>query len=406
MNQDNIKNVFGQIIPDMSAKERMLENILNTAAKRSGRSILSFNLRKAIPALALAAVFAVGIFALNFRNTPLHSGLINTESSAAGEENTTDANSLNGSEDMAAPMLSQIQIENRHYIPMSDYAEEFGFPAAISEQDIGAKLTMIEKSSDKSLIGCEVFSYLPAGSEAVVAVKRNNGYELYRFFTFESYINNQDEDAIEYLKLYGINSPEDIAKIQFIGYSEKSKVEGNNNIIGEITDRNEIAEFYSFYSVLKNSSDKYFEKLFGGTISNGNNRTNSYTQKDEFPDAEGVDPIAPNYMPTPDYNRATETSSIYPDIAEDMPLTGNETPEWVIPYRDNTAGLTDIGGTEPVTVTPAKGSAGIALYNPVTIRIYNKNGVYFEVTYYKNIGFISRYEITEEFAAFIENHIQ
>jgi hypothetical protein len=44
---------------------------------------------------------------------------------------------------------------------------------------------------------------------------------------------------------------------------------------------------------------------------------------------------------------------------------------------------------------------GNALENAITIRIFNKNGIYFDAVYYRNIGFMSRYEISEEFAAFI-----
>jgi hypothetical protein len=44
---------------------------------------------------------------------------------------------------------------------------------------------------------------------------------------------------------------------------------------------------------------------------------------------------------------------------------------------------------------------GNALGNPITIRIYNKNGIYYDSVYYRNIGFISRYEVGEEFAAFL-----
>ena len=47
--------------------------------------------------------------------------------------------------------------------------------------------------------------------------------------------------------------------------------------------------------------------------------------------------------------------------------------------------MIDIGGNEPVIINPSQGSAGYTLDGSVAIRIYNKNGVYFEAIYFKNI---------------------
>ena len=443
MRSENIKNIFDNIKPDMSSKERMLENILDSSTKRRNFTVLPFNFRKAILALTLMAIFTVGMFIYHSKHAFLDSGLNGSDSPKIEQDNLTGTDSFSGSEDMAAPILNQFQLGNRHYIHISNYAEEFGFPATIDSRDIGPKLAVIEKSPDKNLVGCEVFSYLPAGCEAVVALKRDNGYELYKFYAFESYIDNQDEDAIEYLKLYGINSPDDIAKILFIAYTEKSKLEGTTDIIGEITERNEIATFYSYYSVLKNSSDKYFEKLFGSSSDTGDVEDNhvypNMQNDDDVHNASNIDPIAPDYIPEPDYNGEAGTGSIYPGIANDMPLTadgssdnvayfisptdisqptdmpvtGGDTPASMINDRgessdskeDSQYGMIDIGGNEPVIINPSQGSAGYALDGSVAIRIYNKNGVYFEAIYFKNIGFISRYEIAKDFATFIEYYI-
>lgn len=426
--------VFDNIEPDMPAKERMLENVLYHSKNRKMNPMLYFNFRKAVPALVLTVVLAGGILSYGLKDIIFNNGMRGSSPTETAQDSLIDNDTASGREDMPAPLLNQFQIKGRNYILMSDYVEEFGFDTEISGDDIGSKIATIEKSPDKSLVGCEVYEYIPAGGEAVVAVKRNNAYELYRFFTFESYNNNQDEDAIEYLKLYGINSPEDIAKIQFIVHTERSKLEGTTNITGEISDRNEIAKFYSFYSVLKNSSDKYFEKLFG-------NRPGSRDVEIDRVNPDGqVEPVAPDYMPAPDYDGASGAGSSYPGIAEDMPMstgggrdavitiepsvaidqpadlpiTGGDTPVSVIIDRGNvssptggSSSMTGIGSTEPVTVAPAQGgSVGNALDSPVTIRIYNKNGVYLETTYYKNIGFISRYEISSDFAAFIENYIK
>jgi len=376
--REDIKLVFDRIKPDVSAKERMFENILNYSKKRKGNVMLYFNFKKAVPALALVVIFAVGILSFNFKDKLFKYGLQGDSNQEITREDMIGNDSAPGKEDMAAPLLNQFQIGNRHYILMSDYVEEFGFPATISEKDIGQKLTTIEKSPDESLVGRDVFTYLPAGCEAVVAVKRNNEYELFRFHTFESYMNNQDEDAIEYLNLYGIEGPEDIAKIQFIVHNEKSRLEGFTNITAEITDRNEIAKFYDFYSVLKNSSDKYFEKLFG------NNKAGSSR------DVE-IDVAHPVGQENKDSSNKGSVDSIPPVYA-----TAPEPSQSMI----------DQGETGSGSVAPSQGSSGNALDDPVTIRIYNQNGVYYESSYYKNIGFISRYEITAEFADFIENYIK
>lgn len=436
MKHEDIKNVFDHIQPDISAKERMLRNVLDHSENRRQNIILSFNFRKAVPALVLAVVLAGGILSYGLKDILFNRGLNGKANPELAQEDLVGSDSAIGREDMVAPLLNQFQIDGRNYILLSDYPDEFGFPATITDADIGEKIATIGKSPDNSLVGCEVFEYKPAGCEAVVAVKRNDAYELYRFFTFESYNNNQDEDAVEYLKLYGINGPEDIAKIMFIVPDEKSKLDGVTNITGEINDRNEIAKFYSFYSVLKNSSDKYFEKLFGnrpGSEGVEIERVKPEVQKYEI---VPVDPVAPDYVP----GGASGTSSSHPGIAEDMPLTkgseehnavtgsnpsaatdqsadlpisGGDTSVSVIIGSGNVPGsgggstnMTGVGSTEPVTVAPAQGPVGNALDNPVTIRIYNQNGVYLETIYYKNMGFISRYEISADFAAFIDNYIR
>lgn len=424
MKREHIKTIFDNIKPDTSEKERMLKNILDYSEKKRKKTMSSFNLRKALPAIALTVVFVVGILTYDFKDKIFNRDLHNNGKPGITQEDMIGEDSLAGREDMVAPLLNQFQIGNRHYMLMSDYVEEFGFPAVISDKDIGSKITTIEKSPDKSLIGCDVFYYLPAGCEAIVAVKRNNEYVLFKFYAFESYLNNQDEDAIEYLKLYGIESPDDIAKIQFIVYDEISKREGFNNIKSEITDRNEIANFYNFFSVLKNSSDKYFEKLFGynraedsgevkstgnsgyiertgnssnveidavypadikrESIDSSDKRSVEHQLKTAEPISTGsIEPIPPDYTLTPGTSQGMAGNMI--DMGNDM--IGN-------------------GETSPATVAPSQGSTGNALAEPVTIRIYNQNGVYFETMYYKNIGFLSRYEINNEFASFIESYIK
>ena len=184
MKQEDIKFVLDHIKPDISAKERMLENTINHSKRRNENTMLSFNFRNAIPALVLTVVLAGGILTYGFKDIFFNHGLWRDGSPEIAQKDMIDKNTASGREDMAAPLLNQFQIDGRHYISMSDYVEEFGFPVTISDKDIGQKITTIEKSPDERLVGREVFNYLPAGSEAVVAVKRNNEYELFRFFYF------------------------------------------------------------------------------------------------------------------------------------------------------------------------------------------------------------------------------
>jgi hypothetical protein len=386
---------FEKIEPDKAAEKRMLNNIISHSGKEKR---MAFDFRKAIPALGLVLVLAGGVLAYD-----MMTGRNRIPSPEYAIDNSTGAR-----EDMIAPLLNQFEIDGRHYILLSDdLRAEYGFSQHINESDIGEKITTITTSVDPSLIGGEVYEYEPAGSEAVVVVKKGDILWRFSFFTFESYNNNQDEDAIEYLKIYGINKAEDIAKVQFIVHSEQSKIEGKLDVRGELTGQDEIEKFYNYYSILKNSSDKYFDRLFnfnpdggvkGGVEIDVPNQVSPVPA--DAPDQNIVHPVAPDSaVSAPDHT----------GYAEDLPLTDNSrTPaegNAGSVSKDNSDGMMDMGDTGTMTggTAPAWGPAGNPLADPVTIRIYNHSGVYLETIYYRNIGFISRHEINEEFAAFIES---
>jgi hypothetical protein len=366
--KEDLKVSFDQIKPNESAKKRMLDNILNHSNRKKGIFITSFNFKKAIPALALTVVITGGLFTYN-----ILSG--NHNYNSLPEYGVTDSVGQ-GREDAVAPLLNQFKIDDKHYILLSDdLRADYGLLATVNESDVGEKIADITTSPDKSLIGSEVYSYTLTGGEAVVVVKKDNEYQLFRFFVFESYNNNQDEDSVKYLELYGIDKADDIAKIQFIGHSEQSKLQGITDIRGEITDRDEIARFYSFYSVLKNSSDKYFDRLFNYNGTDSGNK-----------DVE-MDTAAPDQIGYAE-DLSMDAESNRTDVAEDLPLI-----------------ITDKGDTGSGTVQPSQGSAGNALENPITIRIYNQSGVFYDSIYYINIGFISRYEVSEDFTDFIDKYL-
>jgi len=379
--KEDIKKSFDNIEPDGIAIERMLNNVLNHFEKKKEVSLLKtfkFNLKIAISVFAMVFVVAGSLLVYNLiPNNAKNYGKSNVEdynkdygieySSGNGSSisgNNSNGNAGNSADDNAgsvtekssqgasdsvalapeggaARIRNQFQIGNKHYIIMTDSQKaEFNFPDEIAESDIGRKLTTVNVSVDAGLIGSDVYEYIPAGCDAVVAIKINNEYKLFKFFNFESYNKNQDEDVSAYLELYGINSASDIDKIQLMSYSDQAGNKGKLDVINEIKDSERITKFYNFYSVIKNSSDKYFEKLF-------------------------------NY-----YNVLS---------------TRKPAPQEII--IDSRSGAASSSGYA--------GSAANALSNSVIIRIYRQNGVYFEAPYYPNIGFISRHEISEEFAAFL-----
>lgn len=423
MKKEDLRNSFELIKPDENAKKRMLDNIMRSAGKKdeSHRMYLA----KAIPAFALTVVVAAGVlmYSLKPGNNGLPPGRV------------TDLAGDMGMEDAPAPLLDQFQIGDRHYILLADeMRNDFGLPAEIKEGDIGEKLTDITVSPDESLTGREVYRYVPAGCEAVVAVKGDDGYRLFRFFTFESYNSNQDEDAVEYLELYGINSAEDISKVLLIGHSEQGKMFGVDDI-REITDRSEIEQFYGYYSVLKNNSDKYFDRLFNYNGMGTGNRSVGVdiAERERMAAAEPAGPIEPDAAGKVAPDAAVTQSAGGPDMAvqgrtetgetdfgsdmpmeiapaaPDTPVSANVQAPADAPVQqkpsatgDPSAGIvTDMGGGASGSVHGSTGSAGNALDLPITIRIYNRNGIYFDSVYNRNIGFINRYEVSDEFAAFL-----
>ena len=404
MKKEDLMAAFDKVQPSPNAQQRMLENIIDRAEKRKEYAMGKLSMKKLVPVLGLAIIIAGSL---------LMNNLLSGRSDSISPEGEIQTDDLDAREDMVAPVTNQFRIDDRHYILLPDeLREEFGFPAKVSEEDIGRKITVIESTPDESMKGLEVFEYIPGGGEAVVAVKKEDGYRLYKFFTFESYNNNQDEDAIAYLKLHGIEGPEDIKAVQLIEYTEESKVEGKLNIAGKITEPADIQKFYNYYSVLKNASDKYFEALFGYRPSSdpGNLTT------DPAPDAGSE----PDIGPAPDEITSGEGTAAEdtPVQAQDMPLVPGESdaaddmplsPDSPVSSDSSvSSGMMDMGNTEDSQgsyTPPSQGSAGDALANPIAVRIYNKHGVYYETMYYRNIGFLSRYEVSKEFADFLNSYI-
>ena len=187
---------------------------------------------------------------------------------------------------------------------------------AISQEEVGEPLAVIESSVDQSLIGCTIYRYTPVNCEAIVVVDRNEQLEIFQFFTFTSYEDNQDEHASEYLELFGIYSSEDIEKIEIYYYPDAYSIE----LEYLMSSQEEIQEFYTYFERLADSSDAYFQAL-----------------SDHVP--------------------------------------------------------------------PGSTSGTTALENSRPIHIYASNGLKFNMVYYPKIEFISRYKITDNFAAFLDQKI-
>ncbi|UNC91234.1 hypothetical protein [Candidatus Contubernalis alkaliaceticus] len=371
MKKEEIIESLDKIQPTDEAKQRMLNNVLHLLEDRKRDNNMKFiNKRSVVPALALVFV-VVGALLIN--------GLLfnNENNNYAADNRINESDQL-----LIHEIKDQFQIDNKHYIILSEAQKsEFSLPEIIDEQDIGSMITTITTSVDESLIGLDVYEYFPAKGEAVVAVKKDNEYVLFKFFVFESYIHNQDEDVRAYLELYGMNSSEDIAKILFIRYSEQSKIERRLDIINEITAGDEIEEFYRHYSVMKNASDKYFDRLF-----NYNDKNNEV----QAPVSDKIE-VPPDYLEdTLPENQADEGTVHY---AEDTPAEIKSSDKSSTSDQETISGSTSIDGS--------MGSAAGALSDSVTIRIYNHNGLYHEAEYFPNINFISRHEVNDAFADFL-----
>ncbi len=449
MKREDLKRSLESIEPGKADVDRMLGKILafreaesqGTHQNMKSMSYMKsgfgkFTFRKAVPVFAAALVIAVSILVYNFGTNPWNSAA--PENSNRFVSSDDIANSVTDMQedarDIANISQNQFKIGNRHYIILNE-GEKSGFnlPGKIAREDIGDKIATITDSADKSLKGLDVYYYRPAGCEAVVALKKGEEYVLFRFYTFDSYINNQDEDAAEYLRLYGIENPDDISRIQFIGHSERAKLENRMDIISEITDREKIREFHGYFSALKNSSDRYFEAI---------GRHNVYDEGGRVPVPAPDPKEAPDYM-APDYSAAGGREPVYGGgnsasgyeggVEVDLPVLtpadadydyakdGVISPDSPVSRRPadwgNTGSVMPVDGGNYGKVAPtdgatteartSEGSSGAGM-NPlgdmVTIRIYNSKGIYFEMPFYPNIGFISRYEVKGAFLDLLKSY--
>lgn len=385
MHKDDLIKALDLVKPDETQKSRMLNNILKPKTKEN-----RLNLKLLVPACVFAVTILGAAVTLPFmlKTSPQsftsngdQSNTIATADGRGAVDNNLDvydpnqgAAEIGNREDFLidddrdiATVSLEFTLDNRQYRSISDHKlKELGISKTVSQSDIGNYIATIKSDSNvygsKNLEGYKVYEYIPAGCQAIVAVETDGKYALYEFSGFLSYIKNSDEDALEYLKVYNINSAEDISKIVVGSYSNSGMV---------IDNKSDIAKFYNYFKDLKNSSDEYFDLIY-------KSRINDIVP----PDDPVISQIAPYY---PEYDVST-------DVAEDAIIQSG----------------TYEGGTDgPTSVAPgsAAGSAGHLLSNSHQIKIYTASGLYYETVYYPNIKFISRYKISDEFANFLNDLI-
>src|SRR5690625_3147559 len=354
MKRKDFHHAFKHVKPDDEAKQRMLSNIKKEGTKQF------FNFRSALPVLITALILVtVGIVSHHFLT--MHDV----------------ANNDDMVQEDGAEIRDEFQIDDKHYVILSeDDITSFGFPTAIDDHDIGDKLTTITTSIDERLLGKDVFQYLPAESEAVVAVNTSEGYTLFGFYNFDSYLENQDEDTQAYLELYGIDKAADIEKIQFIGQQNMGNEKDSLDIISEITDQEDIEAFYDYYAGLENASDAYFNRLSQG--GHGETGNDASVESSDSADNMSIEHTNPD----------NDSMNEHPPEDSDMQQRKGE-------QNDKEQSSPAYEGTGPD-----------ALADSVNIRIHQNSGIYYETVYYPRINFISRHEVSEDFANFLETYIK
>ena len=126
----------------------------------------------------------------------------------------------------------------------------------VSKQAVGEKLGTVAEGGDPNLQGCPVYQYLPVKGEAYLVLEQDGKKELYAFREFLSTREFKDEDAAEYLHVYGIMQASDISSL------EMDSMDGQGAF--KTTKEPEIInEFYNRFSALKNASDEYYKTLAG-----------------------------------------------------------------------------------------------------------------------------------------------
>lgn len=326
MDKNNFQNSMDKIEMNDDEKKNILNGALDNAKRRKKNKITTVLMAAAcvVVITAMAIADPAGLFKTN---TPQPSTLSTKEKTS--QKNTGDnLASAEGGQINELAELHTFLWEGKNYTAINAAEiSELNLNETIEPADIGQKLGTAFVYQGKN----EFYEYKPAGCFAVVAVKQGDEYRLFRFSGFESYSKNEDENAKDYLELYGIKSAADIASLS---------VSENGTEWRSVASVSKIETFYNYFSPLTEAGQKYFDKL-----------------------AESANEAA---VP-PDYQTVTDEN-------------GGQSSPGYDPWA---------GRTNPLEKT-------------ISIRIYNSSGLFLEFPYYPDFGFISRYEVNESFAGFLE----
>ena len=379
MTKQEFTESIKQICPDKETKERMLQQILRSPPPmpQPQRSFHKWN--KWLPAAAAALVVLVlGVYAL-FRDG-FHSGV---DTAGSYTNATSSAGAVTSDAEIA--VVHQFQWDGKIYMAMDEANGQFPSPAA--SKDIGALIDTIPEDASPALQGCAIYEYIPAQCEAVVAVLQNGSYHLYVFSNFSKYENNSDEDASAYLALYGVKSADDILSLQFEHYPTATSSE----LLATVENREDIETFYGYFSQLQNSSELYFQRL-------------------------GIDISPSRDLSIPDSAVSTgnggweyddgSTVTYYPPSVNTSSAAGSAEGFSPVPSSKSSVNtshesIASSGAASSTASSSGNGTTGL-LADMITVRIIFQNGLSMELPYYPHMGFLSRFEMGEDFTQFLD----
>lgn len=340
MNQNDLITSLNKIKPELGADERMLRRVL--AYQPPKHTTVRFVTPYAAAA-ALLCLVAIGLFAFPWSNslpmTPV----------------TSDGGAISSNSEIAVALESFVFDGKRYSKLTNETLSEMGIQQPSGEKELGALLGTLDAGEGSTLSGSKIYAYPPLSAPAVVVVEKNGGYELFLFSSFTAYEENSDEDAADYLSVYGIKSADDLSKVEVYTYPTAT-----SEVLSHTLKKEEQDIFYDGFSKLKNASGAYFKTL---GITSSESREGAWQ---EFSDSSTV-----RYE--------------------------------FVPSNDALSAASSKNGDKPSNAASYEGSAGGKLEGGIRLNIIAKNGLSFDMWFYPRIGFLSRFQPQGEFLEFLNN---
>ncbi len=276
MNKKDIKTSFDKISPTEEQKEKMLETIISANQKKGVYS----RIKRYIPVTA-AAVFVIcaALIVPDIFTKPIVENFTSDSTAAADSdlvmmqtektlaeiytpsETYPATKNPEPTEDLGYDSYIDIHIaqaqqtivfSGRKYRCATDYeVTQYGLKPVISQSDMGEFIAFLDNPPVPELQDAEVCRLKGSDSEAIVLVYDYKNWYYYIFENFVSYEKNQDENASEYLKVFGVSSADDILSITVTDFTIPAKS----------LSRTQISLFYDGFKGLVNSSDTYFKAI-------------------------------------------------------------------------------------------------------------------------------------------------